>query len=157
MDSRNTSRPMTEFAASPAPTRRGVWIVRLVMAVLWTLAILMMCWLPRDLLQSVEGKSSFFEIPNLDKIVHWGIFAIFSILWLRLGESRWRYGWVAFAGFALGAITEIVQTLPVIGRDGDVTDFLTDVCGVVIGLAVARLVEPLLRLSESVFFPRSTA
>jgi hypothetical protein len=126
------------------------------MAVLWTLAILGVCWLPGNWLVEVEEGSSFFKIPDLDKVIHWGIFAGFSILWLRVGASRRRYTWIVLAGFALSAITEIVQNLPVIGRDGEMADFWTDLLGVVMGIAVARWVEPLLRFPESYLFPEST-
>ena len=46
-----------------------MWVVRLLIAVLWTFAILTVCWLPRRVLHEAEGESSFFEIPNLDKLI----------------------------------------------------------------------------------------
>jgi len=132
-----------------------VRIFRTVVAVVWTLAIMTVCWLPRDLVKQVEGESSFFEIPNLDKVIHWGIFAAFSVFWLRVGERQRRnaWVWVGLAGIGLSALTEIIQNLPIIGRDGEMVDFLTDAVGVVLGLAVARMVEPLLRRAESMVFP----
>jgi uncharacterized membrane protein YccC len=122
------------------------------MAFFWTLVILALCWIPYEWVQSVENGSSWFEIPNLDKVIHWGIFAIFSVLWLRLGSSRWRYAWVGLGGLALAVISEMGQNLPVIGRDGDVGDAITDLIGISIGLAIAPWIEPLLRSLESRIF-----
>ena len=63
--------------------------------------------------------------------------------------------WVGLAGIALSALTEIVQNLPVIGRDAEMAEVLTDIFGVVIGIAAAHWVEPLLRRAESYVFPVS--
>jgi hypothetical protein len=143
--------------ATCAPTdRRSLWIFRLVAAVLWTLAILTVCWLPGELVQEVEGESPLFKIPHLDKLIHWGIFAGFALLWLRLGESRRRYAGVILAGVGLAALTEVVQALvPPIHRDGEIGDFLTDSLGVITGIAVAHWVEPLLRRVEGRILPGS--
>jgi len=119
------------------------------MALVWTLVIMVLCWLPRNLVQQVEGESSWFKIPNLDKVVHCGIFVIFSILWLRVGSVRRRFGRVALGGFVLAVVTELVQQLPVVGRDASVADALTDVIGVLIGIAIASRVEPLARFLEA--------
>jgi uncharacterized membrane protein YccC len=120
------------------------------MAALWTVVILGLCWMPRTWVQEVEEGSSWFEIPNLDKVIHWGIFVLFAVLWLRIGTSRWRYAWVALGGLAIASITELVQ--PAIGRDGEVADAITDLIGVAIGLGIARWIEPLLRRAESWLF-----
>jgi hypothetical protein len=136
--------------------RRVLWIVRFATAGLWTLVILTLCWLPRDLVQEVEGESSVFRIPHFDKLIHWGIFAGFAVLWLRVRESRWRYAWVVLAGVGVAALTEVVQALvPQIHRDGDIGDFLIDGLGIITGIAVAHWVEPWLRRLESRILPRS--
>jgi len=116
------------------------------MALVWTLLIMVLCWMPKNLVRQVEGESSWFEIPNLDKLVHCGIFVIFSILWLRVQSLRRRFGRVAFGGVVLAVVTELVQQLPIVGRDASVADALTDVIGVLIGIAIAPLLEPLARL-----------
>jgi hypothetical protein len=122
---------------------------RLAMAVLWTLVILILCWMPGDWVQEVEGGSPWFQIPDLDKVIHWGIFVAFTVLWLRTSTSRWRYLWVALAGLAVAVVTEVVQELPAIGRDGEVGDAITDLIGVAIGLGLARWIEPLNARLES--------
>jgi hypothetical protein len=156
VDSFPTTEGATEVASSPAPISRVVRRVRLVTAILWTLVILGLCWLPAPWLRKVEGGSSWFKIPNLDKPIHWGIFFVFAVLWLRVGESQRRYAWVALAGLALSAITELIQNLPIVGRDGNLADFATDIIAVIMGLALARSIEPFPRYVESRVFPEST-
>jgi hypothetical protein len=155
VDSLTTTQEHDAAAAtSAAPAAGGSTLkaVRVAMAALWTCVILFLCWMPGRWVQEVEGGSPWFQIPDLDKVVHWGIFTVFTILWLRTGTSRWRYAWVALAGLAVAAITELVQTLPAIGRDAEVGDAITDLIGVAIGLVVARWIEPLLRRAESLLF-----
>src|SRR6185437_3412702 len=153
VDSLTAAQDDAEVAATHSPAAAGTTsaIFRVAMATLWTLVILVLCWTPRQIVQELEEGPSWFLllIPNYDKLVHWGIFLVFSVLWLRTGTSRWRYAWVALGGLALAAITEIVQLLPAIRRDASVADALTDLIGAAIGLAIARWVEPLLRRAES--------
>ncbi len=134
---------------APAKGRNFVMTLRIAMAVSWTLAILFLCWMPGKWVQEVEGESAWLQIPDLDKVVHWGIFVLFAVLWLRTSTSRWRYVWVGLAGLAMAAITEIVQTVPAIGRDGEIGDAITDLIGVAIGMVVARWIETLLVRAES--------
>jgi hypothetical protein len=151
VDSLTTSQGDPEAAAAPVPTTatKAATTFRFALAALWTLVIMALCWMPRYIVQEVERGSSFFEIPNFDKLVHWGIFVVFSLLWLRTSTARWRYAWVALGGLAVAGITELVQNVPAIGRDASVADAATDLVGVAIGLAVARWVEPLLSRLES--------
>jgi VanZ family protein len=138
-----------EITAQREETSDGRQFYRVLAAAIWTLLILVLCWMPRDLVRQVEDESSWFEIPHLDKIVHWAIFAIFSILWLRVRQFRRPVGWVILSGFVLAVVTEIVQGLSVIGRDMSFADMVTDCIGVVVGVAVAPFVEPVARAIES--------
>ena len=157
MESLTTFPDKAESASPPATTRSTVMAFRIAMASLWTIVILVLCWMPGKWIQEVEQGSSWFQLPNLDKVVHWGIFVVFTVLWLRIGTSRWRYAWVAWVGLALASVSEIVQNLPWIGRDGELGDGITDLIGVVIGLIVARWIEPLLSGLESWLFRGSTS
>jgi glycopeptide antibiotics resistance protein len=154
VDSLTTTQEHEEAAAPPAP-RTGLAILtrlRFAMAASWTLVILFLCWMPGRWVQEVERGSPWFEIPDLDKVIHWGIFLIFAVLWLRTSTSKWRYGWVALGGLAVASISELVQMLPAIGRDAEVGDAITDMIGVALGLAVAQWIEPLLRRVEALLF-----
>jgi VanZ family protein len=131
---------------------------RILVALGWTNLIMVLCWMPRDLIQELEGESSWFEIPHLDKVVHWALFVIFSILWLRvLRSSRRAFGLVILLGLGLGVLTEIVQGLAIIGRDTSVADMITDGIGVVVGVLVAPFFETPARYIESRLLPRAAA
>jgi hypothetical protein len=158
VDSLTTTQEHDEAAMSPAPRAAdGVILkaIRIAMAAAWTVVIFALCWMPGEWVQEVEEGSPWFQIPDLDKVVHWGIFVLFTVLWLRVGISRRRYAWVALAGLAVAVLTEVGQLYLPVGRDGEVGDAITDLIGVAIGLGVARWIEPLFRRAESlVFGPR---
>jgi hypothetical protein len=140
---------------APAQTQKRNCVMtttRRALAVIWTLTIMALCWLPGVWIQKVEHGSPWFQLPDLDKAVHGGIFTVFSVLWLRATSCPGRYILVGAAGVALGALTEIVQNIPIIGRDAEVNDAIVDIVGVLVGLAVAPLVEPLLRSIETRVF-----
>jgi VanZ family protein len=110
---------------------------RVTSAILWTFVILLLCWTPDIYLPVEEDNTTWFEIAHLDKIVHAGIFTVFSVLWLRAipGGNR-RFLAVLLAGTALGALTEVVQNLPIVHREGEIGDFLVDLLGVVVGFPI---------------------
>ena len=157
MDSISTNPSAGDPAGPPPTSRADLTIYRLVLAVLWTLAIMTVCWLPRHVVREIEDDSAWFKIPNFDKLVHCAIFVVFSILWARVWSSRPRLAWVVLAGLVLAVVTEVVQELPVVGRDASLYDALTDIVGVLIGIAVAPLVEPLVRGFESRLLRRRRA
>lgn len=153
MDSSTTTESHEAAAAgAAAKVRASLPRLRIAMAIGWTLVILFLCWMPGGWVQEVEGDRPWLQIPNLDKLVHWGIFVVFTLLWLRTGTSRAMYAWVALGGLALATITELGQELPAIGRDGSVGDVIGDMIGVAIGLLVARRVEPWLGRVEARLF-----
>ncbi len=120
--------------------------LRVVAAVLWTLIILVLCWTPQVYLPVSEGEGSLTHQLHLDKFVHAGIFSLFAILWLRTRYSgKPLYFWVLLAGTALAAITEIVQNLPIINREGEFEDFLADFAGLLLGFPLYPWVERMLK------------
>ncbi len=134
---------ITTAGASKATT------LRITLAALWTALILVLCWMPRQYVMETDQRILWFTIPNLDKLVHWGIFLIFGILWVRASGSRFRYLHVALAGLALAVITEVVQSLPPIGRDCNLNDGLADLTGLVLGLALVRTASVLARIEAA--------
>jgi VanZ family protein len=154
VDSISTRPSAGDPAGQPPTLRADLTIYRLVLAVLWTLAIMTVCWLPRHVVREIEDDSSWFKIPNFDKLVHCAIFVVFSILWARVWSARRQFAWVILAGLGLAVVTEVVQELPVVGRDASLYDALTDIVGVLIGIAAAPLVEPWARFLELRLFRR---
>ena len=120
---------------------------RVVMAVLWTIVILVLCWTPRVLLPVSESPESLTHKLHLDKFVHAGIFAVFAVLWLRTRPaSKTMYLWVLLAGTALAAVTEMVQNLPIINREGEFQDALADFAGVLFGFPLFHWIEQKLKI-----------
>jgi hypothetical protein len=119
--------------------------LRIVVAVLWTILILVLCWTPQEFLLVSEKPNSITQVLHLDKFVHGAIFAIFAILWLRVGGSRPRYLWVLVAGAALAGLTEVVQNIPFINREGEFQDALADFAGVLCGFPIFQLIGQRLR------------
>jgi VanZ family protein len=75
-------------------------------------------------------------IPNLDKVVHAGLFALLAATtWWRFAAHR--AGLVAV--IAYGALSELIQWAGLAHRDGDLRDFAADFAGALLGwLAVSR-------------------
>jgi VanZ family protein len=132
-------------------------ISRVAIAVLWTCVIMLLCWLPKHVVLEVEGDAPWFRIPHFDKVVHAGIFVVFSVFWVRVGSTSARFAWVLLGGLALAVLTELVQNLPVIGREASFADGLADCAATIVGISVAPLVEPLLRSCEARLFRESSA
>jgi VanZ family protein len=110
----------------------------------WTIVILVLCWIPRMFLSGEEKLPKPFFVPNFDKLVHMGIFAVFAVLWMRVGSSSRRAWWVVAAGVALAVITELGQEIPIVNRDCNVADGLADSVGVIVGLVAYFLAQKLL-------------
>jgi VanZ family protein len=74
-------------------------------------------------------------IPQLDKVVHAGLFALLAVTtWWRFAAHR--AGLIAV--IAYGAASEVIQSVALAHRDGDVRDFLADAAGALLGWTIAR-------------------
>jgi hypothetical protein len=140
-------RPGVRTGQSP-PAHAEMKRFRLTLAAIWTVVIMVLCWLPGAAVHRLE-YGPWFKMPNFDKLVHAGIFVVFSVLWARVWTSPRRYAWVALGGFGLAILTELVQRFPIVGRDASVADATTDAAGVLLGLVLAPFVEPAARYVES--------
>jgi hypothetical protein len=157
-----SERPVESVPTSPKdPGPAAEWPVagpdlkihRAVMAVGWTIVIMMLCWLPGHLVQRVEAGSGWVKTANLDKLIHSGIFVVFALLWARVWSSRRRFTWIALGGVIFAAVTELGQLIPAVGRDATVPDVIADAAGVLIGIAAFPWAEPWFQLVESRWFP----
>jgi VanZ family protein len=120
-DTDTTRRPVSQRFRPDAPAWR--WLFGLAVAL--SLVIL---FTPGD------------HVPHapigVDKVVHCSLFAALAVTGALAGVRR---GWLAVALLAYAAASEVIQTLPVLARDGSVFDALADASGVALGLAVAAL------------------
>jgi hypothetical protein len=112
-------------------SRRTTW------AVVWTVLVLIGCWIPSDRLPVDEGESWRWRVPNADKLVHVAMFAGFGLLWMRARPGPGRAARVLAGGVALAILSELGQEVPAVHRDADVLDALADVLGVGLGIAAA--------------------
>jgi VanZ family protein len=77
-------------------------------------------------------------MPLADKWVHFVLFAVFSILWLRAFPYRgfWHLAVVVMAGVITGWVIEELQGLLVaLGRAKEPLDILADAIGTILGAA----------------------
>ncbi|MGY1713568.1 VanZ family protein [Geodermatophilus sp. SYSU D01106] len=70
--------------------------------------------------------------PGVDKVVHLGLFLALTLAGRWAGIRPVPLG-VLLLGY--GAVSEVVQALPLLGRSGTVTDWLADAVGIALGLA----------------------
>lgn len=116
--------------------------LRLLSALLWTATILITCWTPDIYLPVRERQCSWLQLAHLDKVIHLGIFGVFAVLWLlALPHLPQRFLRIGVAGAALAAITEIVQNLPIVHRDGELSDWVADMTGLVLAMTLYYRLE----------------
>lgn len=104
----------------------------LLLAILWTLGILVACLIPGNEVPHVS-------IPLIDKWVHFIIFAGFSFLWLStFKHSTTSKGFLIFIlSILLGYAVELLQDSGITkGRSYDVYDVVADGIGGALGVVL---------------------
>ena len=102
---------------------------------LWTAFLLVLCLLPRHLTPERSSAAMAGTVPHLDKLVHFGLFAVFGLLWTRALAPSPRRRAVLVIGALLAAGTELAQGLVVVDRDPNLLDALADLAGLAGGVA----------------------
>ncbi|KRO61225.1 MAG: hypothetical protein ABR82_08525 [Verrucomicrobia subdivision 6 bacterium BACL9 MAG-120507-bin52] len=92
--------------------------------------ILSVSALPSTRLQKID---SFFSLPN-DKVMHLSVYTVFGFL---LGALPYPSVALGMTGSLLGALDEQSQRLAP-GREVSVRDWLADILGISLGLALRR-------------------
>lgn len=107
-------------------------------AIFWSAILIFLLSIPGS---DLPEETSFLTIPYFDKWVHFGIFALFVILWcwaLSFKKSRTKrvqnFIWVTLGGILLGYLMELVQKYLVPHRDYDLWDVVADGAGAIVGL-----------------------
>ncbi len=86
-------------------------------------------------------RKGLFKIPNFDKIVHFGMFCIWILTYYWDKKRNNSYASVfsfSLIAIAFGILSEYIQYKFVVSRDGNYQDFLADLCGVLIGILIAK-------------------
>lgn len=115
-------------------------------SLLWAVVIALLCFSPGN------GYPRL-SIPHLDKIVHFGLWAVLATLvvsesnpWRMRGavtRRAQRLGLLLPAAY--GVAVELVQALPQVRRGGSALDWLADVAGAVAAVLCYRLLNRFLR------------
>ncbi len=113
--------------------------------VIWFLIIFVLCALPGE-----DIPDPRLNIPHLDKVVHFGMFFIFSLLLICPLERRTSLGLGMIYGIAIGVATVYGGSLEVLQhfffeRSGDILDFVADVLGGAAGCLCYPLVRRIFR------------
>lgn len=118
----------------------------------WFMVILYSLFSPSDKMP----HSRLFDIEHLDKLVHMGLFAIFSLLLYydlkkEISLTNLKKKIIIIIITTITAVmTELVQSYFLLSRTGDIIDLFADILGIPFGITVALLIDS----SKSRFFPR---
>ncbi|MGD9976708.1 MAG: VanZ family protein [Bacteroidales bacterium] len=112
---------------------------------LWAVVILILCGAP----SSGFSGFRFINIPQFDKVVHLGLYVVFTLLIIsennpnrNMGTVDRRYKIIALAvASAYGLLIELLQWLIFTSRSADFFDFLADVAGSVLAIFAYKLVN----------------
>ena len=113
-----------------------------IISLIWAILILVLCAIPGDSLPS----SPLFNIPNLDKFVHAGLyFPLAFFLGAEFDLSKKRILHLAGPLFTMlfvvlfGGLIEFLQETLFINRSSDIVDLFFDVIGGLAGLTIYYL------------------
>jgi hypothetical protein len=118
-------------------------------AIAWTAMIVVICLTPASWLGSGGGDDDpslldrllgpiFGSIPH-DKVIHFGIFFAFGLLWRRAGLGVLA---TFLGGLALAIATELGQSIPVLERTTDLDDLIANASGILAAFVVIRSWKP---------------
>ena len=107
-------------------------------AILWTLAIISSCLVPA----SSFKRFSFDSILELDKIIHFIMYAGFFILWrLSADKLKSKYSVILlFTAILLGIGIEVIQGEMKYGRTYDEADMVANTIGAFLGLLISPFI-----------------
>lgn len=108
--------------------------------VIWGVLIIVLSLMPAG-----NGNSFLFGIPHIDKLAHFGIYAIWTFLiCLALDGSEpnsvKRSGWIGFlVGSILGLVLEFGQYAMTFGRSYEIGDIIANTLGSLAGVIAGKL------------------
>jgi VanZ family protein len=130
----NRNRSQLAMSAS----KRSI-IRRLLRGAFWAA---LACLLALTLLP-IEAKAQLLN----DKAEHFLAFFALAILGIK-AWGRKRTLSLAIELAAVGAGIELLQALPIVGRDAEFLDWVADVSGIIIGVIIAVLLQVIARRTE---------
>jgi hypothetical protein len=79
-----------------------------------------------------------FAPPGVDKVIHFGLFAVLALTGRWAGIGR---GVLATVLVGYAAISEVLQGVTALGRSASVADWVADAAGIVAGLVLWQAFE----------------
>jgi len=112
---------------------------------LWSLIILILCGAPSSEFPSV----GFLNIPHLDKIVHFGLYVVFTMLLLSETNAKRKKGELEIKSVFIsltiaifyGLLIELMQMLVFKSRGAEFWDFVANTVGAIVAVLTYRLVN----------------
>lgn len=134
-------------------TRLFSLLLRFLKPLVWLVIITILCIMPPSNLPT----TSLFEIPQFDKIIHFGMYFVMALLLVHPLEKVYRPGVpprvlaidILLISLAVGGIIEILQFALAYQRSASWGDLLADLAGAAAGWL---LYFPLLRYLPSLRF-----
>jgi len=117
----------------------GTPILRWLPPILWGLVILILSLMPGG-----QGNMMLFGIPHFDKVGHFGMYAVWTLLFFRAiqgnpGLSPKRSFWIsALVGALTGAVLEFGQYFMGQGRSFELADMAANAFGALVGAYVGK-------------------
>ncbi|KAB2869817.1 MAG: VanZ family protein [Bacteroidales bacterium] len=121
------------------------FIKRHINSFLWALIILILCGAPSSEFPSV----GFLNIPHLDKIVHFGLYVVFTMLLLSETNAKRKKGELEIKSVFIsltiaifyGLLIELMQMLVFKSRGAEFWDFVANTVGAIVAVLSYRLVS----------------
>lgn len=118
-------------------------------SLMWALIIMMLCGAPTSSFPTVR----FLNIPHLDKVVHFVLYFVFTLLLVSENNTLRLSGGITkksmLIGFILavayGGIIELMQMLVFTSRGAEIVDFLANFIGSITAILCYKLLNKLSR------------
>lgn len=116
-------------------------------SLLWALIIMILCGAPSSSFPTVR----FFNIPHFDKVVHFGLYVVFTLLILSETNTQRMFGGLdrkaiivsLSIAIAYGLLIEIMQLLVFESRGAEFWDFVANTIGAIVAVLTYKLVNRL--------------
>ena len=117
-------------------------IRRWILPVLWGILLAILSLMPAG-----QGNFMLFNIPHIDKLAHFGMYAVWTFLVFRAwsGTSKMSnnnlMGLIFLLGTFTGVLLEFGQYTITEGRSFEVADMIANAVGSLAGVLVAKMVS----------------
>lgn len=109
--------------------------VRIVLAVFWTVVVIVLLSYPSNSIPDFDIK-----IKGLDKLIHFILFFIAGLVWANAINNNYNdtkiFLYIFALGLVLSVMTELVQSLQIIGRTFELLDIIANLLGISFGVKI---------------------